>query len=71
MSLSLVRSTRDGKLYDPSFDKRMTGEGPYAWMIGRRFEVAAARLGFSQHASAHRSLRAAAPAPPQSSSSLF
>ncbi len=44
--LSLVRSTRDGKLYDGAFDKRMKGEGPYAWMIGRRFEVAAARLGF-------------------------
>ena len=44
--LSLVRSTRDGKLYEGSFDKRMTGEGPYAWMIGRRFEAAAARLGF-------------------------
>ena len=46
--LSLVRSTRDGKLYDASFDKRMKGSGPYAWMIGRRFEIAAARLGFSQ-----------------------
>lgn len=45
--LSLVRSARDGKLYDASFDKRMTGSGPYAWMVGRRFEVAAARLGFS------------------------
>ena len=46
--LSLVRSARDGKLYDSSFDKRMTGEGPYAWMIGRRFELAATRLGFSR-----------------------
>jgi DNA repair photolyase len=46
--LSLVRSTREGKLYDPAFDKRMTGVGPYAWMVGRRFEVAATRLGFTQ-----------------------
>jgi DNA repair photolyase len=46
--LSLVRSTRDGKLYDATYDKRMKGEGSYAWMIGRRFEVTAARLGFSQ-----------------------
>jgi len=46
--LSLVRSTRGGKLYDAAFDKRMKGVGPYAWMIGRRFEIAAARLGFSQ-----------------------
>lgn len=46
--LSLVRSTRGGKLYDAAFDERMTGAGPYAEMIGRRFQVAAARLGFSR-----------------------
>jgi DNA repair photolyase len=46
--LSLVRSVRDGKLYDWTFGKRMTGSGPYAWMIGRRFEAAAARLGLSK-----------------------
>ncbi len=43
--LSLVRSVRDGKLYDAEYGKRMTGSGPYAWMVGRRFEAAAARLG--------------------------
>ena len=26
----------------------MTGNGPYAWMTGRRFEMAAQRLGFNQ-----------------------
>ncbi|PNG24423.1 PA0069 family radical SAM protein [Methylocella silvestris] len=46
--LSLVRSTRGGKLYDSTFGKRMTGAGPYAWMIGRRFEAAAARLGLAK-----------------------
>ncbi len=46
--LSLVRSTRDGKVYDSTFGKRMTGSGPYAWMIGRRFEAAAAKLGFGK-----------------------
>jgi DNA repair photolyase len=46
--LSLVRSARDGKLYDSTFGKRMTGSGPYAWMIGRRFEAAAARLGLAK-----------------------
>ena len=44
--LSLNRQSRNGKLYDAAFDKRMTGEGPYAWMIGRRFERAAEKLGF-------------------------
>jgi hypothetical protein len=26
----------------------MTGSGPYAWMIGRRFEAAAGKLGFTR-----------------------
>ena len=42
--LSLMRSARGGKLYDAKWGERMTGEGPYAWMIGRRFEIAAERL---------------------------
>ncbi|MGD9545769.1 MAG: PA0069 family radical SAM protein [Methylocystis sp.] len=49
-ALALIRSTRDGKLNESAFGTRMKGEGPYAWMIGRRFEVAAARLGFAQKA---------------------
>jgi len=47
--LSLVRSVRDGKIYDSAWGKRMTGSGPYAWMIGRRFEAASMKLGFSQN----------------------
>ncbi|MFO1103189.1 MAG: PA0069 family radical SAM protein [Methylocystis sp.] len=47
-ALMLMRSARDGKLYESAFGTRMKGEGPYAWMIGRRFEVAAARIGFGQ-----------------------
>jgi DNA repair photolyase len=46
--LSLMRSTRGGKLYDAKWGERMVGEGPYAWMIGRRFEIAAERLGFNK-----------------------
>ncbi len=42
--MSLIRSSRDGKDYDAAFGKRMRGSGPYAWLIGRRFEVAAKRL---------------------------
>jgi DNA repair photolyase len=44
----LVRETRGGKDYDSSWSKRMTGGGPIAWMIGRRFELACARLGFNK-----------------------
>jgi DNA repair photolyase len=44
----LVRDTRGGKDYDSTWGKRMTGSGPVAWMIGRRFEVACERLGFNK-----------------------
>ncbi len=46
--LSLLRSARGGKDYDATFGKRMTGDGPYAWMIGRRFEIATERLGYTK-----------------------
>jgi len=46
--LSLVRSTREGKAYDSAWGKRMTGTGPYAWMIGRRFELALEKIGFGK-----------------------
>ena len=45
--MSLMRSMRDGKDYDSEWGKRMSGTGPYAWQIGRRFEIAARRLGFN------------------------
>lgn len=43
--MSLIRSMRGGKDYDAEFGKRMKGAGPYAWQIGRRFEMATKRLG--------------------------
>ncbi|MCC6735880.1 MAG: PA0069 family radical SAM protein [Bauldia sp.] len=45
--LSLIRSMRGGKDYDSSWGQRMSGNGPYAWQIGRRFEIAAKRLGLN------------------------
>ncbi|RLL75394.1 PA0069 family radical SAM protein [Ochrobactrum soli] len=45
--MSLVRSMRDGKDYDAEWGKRMRGTGPYAWQIGRRFEIAARKFGFN------------------------
>ena len=46
--LSLMRQTRGGKLYDAQWNERMEGSGPYAWMIGRRFQMAAERLGLDK-----------------------
>ncbi|WP_104664844.1 PA0069 family radical SAM protein [Ensifer adhaerens] len=45
--MSLIRSMRGGKDYDAEFGKRMKGAGPYAWQIGRRFDLAVKRLGFN------------------------
>ncbi|MCX5481223.1 PA0069 family radical SAM protein [Kaistia geumhonensis] len=46
--LSVMRSMRGGKDYDATFGKRQKGEGPYAWQIGRRFEIATRRLGMNR-----------------------
>lgn len=46
--MSILRAMRGGKDYDPTFGKRMTGTGPYAWALGRRFELAAKRLGLNK-----------------------
>ncbi|MGL4528559.1 MAG: PA0069 family radical SAM protein [Aestuariivirga sp.] len=45
--MSLVKSIRQGKANDSTFGRRMTGTGPYAWTIGRRFELACQRLGLN------------------------
>ncbi|MBS1153190.1 MAG: radical protein, partial [Myxococcaceae bacterium] len=43
--LHRVRETRGGKLYDSRWGVRGVGEGPYAEMIARTFEVTVKRLG--------------------------
>ncbi len=45
---SLLQEARGGKDYDAEWGVRQTGVGPYAWMIGRRFETAAERLGMNK-----------------------
>lgn len=45
--MSLVRETRGGKLYDSTFGMRMKGQGPYAELIGKRFELAVRRHGLA------------------------
>ena len=59
--LSLVRGTRDGKDYNSTWGKRMTGEGPYAVLMQQRLEKASERLGSTEQDGApDRSFRGAA-----------
>ncbi|MCB4770542.1 PA0069 family radical SAM protein [Ancylobacter sp. Lp-2] len=46
--LSLVKELHGGKEYDAQFGQRMSGSGPYAWTVARRFEIATQRLGLNQ-----------------------
>jgi DNA repair photolyase len=45
--MSLVRDVRGGKESDANFGTRMVGSGAYAWQIGRRFQLAAQKLGLN------------------------
>ena len=58
---SLLQESRGGKDYDAQWGTRQTGVGPFAWMIGRRFETAdrAPRLEQAAPEAAHRPVRAA------------
>lgn len=44
--MSLVQSMRGGKDNESTWGRRMTGAGPYATLIARRFDLARQRLGF-------------------------
>jgi DNA repair photolyase len=46
--LSLIAQSHGGRLYDSTWSKRMTGTGPYADMLRRRFERACRKLGFDE-----------------------
>ena len=46
--MTLVRSMRGGKDYDSNWNTRMTGTGPYAQVMARRFHMAVKRLGLNQ-----------------------
>ncbi len=46
--MSLVHDARGGRDNDPRFGSRMRGEGAYAELIGRRFRLAAQRLGLDR-----------------------
>jgi DNA repair photolyase len=43
--LSRMRQMREGQLYQPEFGVRMSGRGPFADLLRRRFDLARRRLG--------------------------
>jgi DNA repair photolyase len=69
--MKLIRDMRGGKDYDSTFGKRMTGSGPYAWMIGRRFETQCEKLGLNKHKVALTTEHFAPPRPRAEQLSLF
>ena len=69
--MSLMRSMRDGRLYDASWGTRMTGTGAYAGITGRRFEAAAQRLGYNLNRTRLRTDLFKAPTRPGGQMSLF
>jgi DNA repair photolyase len=68
---ALIRQTRGGKDYDATFGKRMTGGGPYAWMIRKRFETACARLGLNVNKTPLTIEHFKPPRPPSEQLNLF
>jgi DNA repair photolyase len=46
--LSLVAQSHGGRLYDSAWSKRMVGYGPYADMLGARFDRACRKLGLNR-----------------------
>jgi DNA repair photolyase len=67
----LIRDMRGGKDYDSEWGKRMKGTGPYAWMIGRRFEMACERLGINAGKVSLSTAHFRAPKPDAAQMSLF
>jgi DNA repair photolyase len=68
---SVLRESRGGRDYDPRWGKRQTGVGPFAWIIGRRFEKATSRLGFNARRLALRTDLFHVPAPEPAQLALF
>ena len=69
--MQLIRDMRGGKDYDSTWNTRMTGTGPYAWMIGRRFELTCEKLGLNQSRTVLTTKHFKKPAAPTAQLSLF
>ena len=46
--MSLIRQSRGGKEYDSCFSQRMSGTGPFAELLAKRFAAACARYGLNR-----------------------
>ena len=68
---SLLQDSRGGKDYEAQWGVRQKGVGPFAWLIGRRFESATARLGMNQRRIKLRTDLFAPPAKEKQQLSLF
>jgi DNA repair photolyase len=69
--MKLIRDMRGGKDYDATFGQRMKGSGPYAWMIGRRFETACEKLGLNKEKASLATEHFRSPRPRAEQLSLF
>jgi len=70
--MSTLQQLRGGKDYDARFGKRFSGEGVYAQLLARRFDLASKRLGFDRRK--HQGLDASQfvpPRPPSAQGELF
>ena len=69
--MKLVRETRGGKDYESDWGLRMTGQGPYADLIQRRFDLARRKLGLNKGAWALDTTQFLKPEKPNNQLSLF
>jgi DNA repair photolyase len=70
--MSLVQQMNGGRDYDSDFRTRMRGQGPFAELLRRRFEVATRKHGFARARSLQLDVsRFAAPRPPGPQGELF
>lgn len=69
--MSIIRQMRGGKDNDPNFGSRMRGEGEFANLLKRRFDIASQRLGLNQERRALDNSQFKAPTAATGQLSLF
>jgi DNA repair photolyase len=69
--IKIIRETQGGKDYDSKWFIRQRGTGPYAWLIGRRFQMAAEKLGLNERRYNLDTSRFTPPRPGQDQLQLF